>query len=103
MSDGSYGLLDHRLVSVSNNPKFSHFSRHFFQLLFLCPEQVLLVNPICMIAYAAVSWSFFCRRIFYEEITLLNFFGREYHEYQQKTGTGLPFIKGYLLTEEDSR
>ncbi|XP_026285575.1 protein-S-isoprenylcysteine O-methyltransferase isoform X1 [Frankliniella occidentalis] len=65
-------------------------------------SQVLLINPICIVGYAIVSWSFFRERIFYEEITLLNFFGAEYHDYQQKTGTGLPFIRGYILDEDHS-
>ncbi|KAJ1528826.1 hypothetical protein ONE63_007201 [Megalurothrips usitatus] len=65
-------------------------------------SQVLLVNPICIVGYAFVSWNFFYQRIFYEEITLLNFFGADYYKYQQKTGTGLPFIKGYVLYEDDS-
>lgn len=32
-----------------------------------------------------------------EEITLLNFFGDEYHKYQQRVSTGLPFIKGFKV------
>ncbi|KAK3932805.1 Protein-S-isoprenylcysteine O-methyltransferase [Frankliniella fusca] len=66
-------------------------------------SQVLLINPICLIGYTIVSWSFFNERIFYEEITLLNFFGAEYHRYQQKTSTGLPFIKGYIIEEDNMK
>lgn len=32
-----------------------------------------------------------------EEMYLLNFFGEDYVTYQKKVGTGLPFIKGYLV------
>ncbi|XP_063708224.1 protein-S-isoprenylcysteine O-methyltransferase [Culicoides brevitarsis] len=57
--------------------------------------QLILANPVCIVIYAVASWKFFNDRIFMEEITLLNFFGEEYYQYQQKVPTGLPFIKGY--------
>ncbi|XP_074654934.1 protein-S-isoprenylcysteine O-methyltransferase-like [Tubulanus polymorphus] len=57
--------------------------------------QIILVNPICFIAYTAASWKFFQGRVVAEEITLLNFFGEQYLDYQKRVGTGLPFIKGY--------
>ncbi|XP_044727476.1 protein-S-isoprenylcysteine O-methyltransferase isoform X2 [Chrysoperla carnea] len=59
--------------------------------------QIILLNPICIVAYAIASWKFFSERVLYEEIMLLNFFGEQYYEYQQKVPTGLPFIKGYRL------
>lgn len=59
--------------------------------------QLLLCNPVCLIAYTYVSWRFFKNRVEDEEITLLNFFGEDYVEYQRKVGTGLPFIKGYRM------
>ncbi|XP_076652505.1 isoprenylcysteine carboxylmethyltransferase ste14 [Halictus rubicundus] len=57
--------------------------------------QLILQNPICLLAYAVVSWKFFHARIQLEEITLLYFFGQDYAEYQKSVGTGLPFISGY--------
>ncbi|XP_055698699.1 protein-S-isoprenylcysteine O-methyltransferase [Phlebotomus papatasi] len=57
--------------------------------------QIVLVNPVCTILYSIVAWLFFRDRVYVEEITLLNFFGEEYVEYQKKVGTGLPFIHGY--------
>ena len=59
--------------------------------------QIILCNPLCLVAYTIVSWRFFNERVFEEEITLLNFFGEEYVNYQKKVGTGLPFINGYML------
>ncbi|KZC14593.1 PREDICTED: protein-S-isoprenylcysteine O-methyltransferase [Dufourea novaeangliae] len=59
--------------------------------------QLILQNPFCLLAYAAASWRFFHDRILIEEITLLNFFGQDYVEYQKRVGTGLPFIPGYKL------
>lgn len=40
---------------------------------------------------------FFNDRVTIEEVTLLNFFGQQYYDYQQKVGTGLPFIHGYKI------
>ncbi|KAJ8956884.1 hypothetical protein NQ318_014301 [Aromia moschata] len=59
--------------------------------------QILLLNPLCVPAYAIASWHFFKTRIYIEEITLLNFFGQNYCNYQQKVGTGIPFIEGYRI------
>ncbi|XP_018319589.1 protein-S-isoprenylcysteine O-methyltransferase isoform X2 [Agrilus planipennis] len=58
--------------------------------------QIILVNPFCIAAYTIVSWLFFKERILIEEITLLNFFGVQYCEYQERVGTGIPFVQGYL-------
>jgi len=57
--------------------------------------QVLLANPACTLLYAYAAWSFFRHRVAFEESTLVAFFGREYEEYQRRTGTGLPFIRGH--------
>ncbi|XP_068217889.1 protein-S-isoprenylcysteine O-methyltransferase [Palaemon carinicauda] len=57
--------------------------------------QLILINPVCTLAYTIAAWSFFYERIYFEEMTLINFFGEKYLDYQKKVGTGLPFIKGY--------
>lgn len=59
-----------------------------------------MINPVCVMAYALASWIFFKDRIYYEEMTLLNFFGEDYISYQNKVGIGLPFIKGFRVTRE---
>nr|CAB3255184.1 protein-S-isoprenylcysteine O-methyltransferase-like [Phallusia mammillata] len=59
--------------------------------------QILLCNPICLIGYTCASWKFFHDRIIYEEMTLLNFFGRDYLNYKKKVPSGIPFVKGYVL------
>uniref|UniRef100_A0A1B6EVX0 Protein-S-isoprenylcysteine O-methyltransferase n=1 Tax=Cuerna arida TaxID=1464854 RepID=A0A1B6EVX0_9HEMI len=61
--------------------------------------QMILVNPLCFVAYILASWKFFNDRITVEELTLLNFFGEKYLEYQDKVGTGLPLISGYRLEQ----
>ncbi|WIA21396.1 hypothetical protein OEZ85_000612 [Tetradesmus obliquus] len=54
--------------------------------------QLLLVNPICGLAYAYMSWRFFYERIQYEEWYLRKFFGQDYEHYAQATPSGIPFI-----------
>lgn len=61
--------------------------------------QVILCNPVCIILYTIVSWKFFHARIFMEEITLVNFFQQKYLDYQKRTCTGVPFIRGYIYNE----
>ncbi|XP_064154019.1 protein-S-isoprenylcysteine O-methyltransferase isoform X1 [Anguilla rostrata] len=56
--------------------------------------QVMLCNPVCVLAYALASWRFFRDRIEEEEISLIHFFGDEYVEYKRKVRSGLPFIQG---------
>ena len=58
--------------------------------------QLVLCNPICLVGYVAASWSFFKDRIQTEEELLIHFFKKDYLDYQQKVGTGLPFIRGYI-------
>lgn len=58
--------------------------------------QIILANPICVILYTIVSWKFFYERILIEEVTLVNFFLDKYTEYQRKTPTGVPFVRGYV-------
>ncbi|GMT31303.1 hypothetical protein PFISCL1PPCAC_22600, partial [Pristionchus fissidentatus] len=59
--------------------------------------QIMLSNPICAVAYAAVSWKFFADRIVDEERDLIHFFGEEYKEYQAEVPTGIPFVEGYVI------
>lgn len=59
--------------------------------------QLILMNPLCIPAYAIASWLFFRERIFVEESMLLSFFGQQYCDYQQQVGTGIPFIEGYQI------
>ncbi|XP_065175089.1 protein-S-isoprenylcysteine O-methyltransferase-like [Sycon ciliatum] len=87
-------LVTHGVYSLSRHPAYMGW---FYWSI---GTQVLLCNPVCTVAYAAASWSFFNERIEEEEIALLNFFGRHYVEYQQRVGTGLPFISGHLPRRE---
>lgn len=54
--------------------------------------QLVLLNPICCLAYAAVAWKFFEGRIPGEEELLVHFFGQQYLDYAQRVPCGLPWI-----------
>ena len=54
--------------------------------------QLVLGNPICFVAYAAILWKFFSHRIMHEEKHLVNFFGKDYLEYRKQTPVLIPFI-----------
>lgn len=54
--------------------------------------QVLLVNPVCVVAFAVMAWGFFSERIEYEEAMLVHFFGPEYELYRARTPTWIPGI-----------
>lgn len=54
--------------------------------------QVLLGNPIAVLAYTAASWHFFYDRIPVEEELLVEFFGEQYLRYRKQTSVGIPLI-----------
>ncbi|XP_044750720.1 protein-S-isoprenylcysteine O-methyltransferase [Coccinella septempunctata] len=87
---------DHVLVTSGVYSLFRHPS-YVGWFYWSIGTQIILLNPISIIGYTIASWMFFKQRIFIEEITLLNFFGQQYCDYQNKVGTGLPFIRGHLI------
>ncbi|XP_033223943.1 protein-S-isoprenylcysteine O-methyltransferase [Belonocnema kinseyi] len=89
-------MNDHELVTYGVYGLFRHPS-YVGWFYWSMGTQLILQNPFCFLAYTAASWRFFHDRIFVEEVTLLSFFGEEYIEYQNKVGTGLPFISGYKI------
>lgn len=84
-------LITHGVYRVCRHPSYVGW---FYWAI---GTQLILQNPLCLLAYAVVSWKFIYDRILFEETTLLNFFGQDYVDYQKKVGTGLPFISGYKL------
>ncbi|GJQ84141.1 hypothetical protein Trydic_g12113 [Trypoxylus dichotomus] len=89
--DPDHVLITHGIYGLCRHPSYVGW---FYWSI---GTQITLLNPVCTLAYAYVSWAFFRDRISIEELTLLNFFGRQYYDYQHKVGTGLPFIEGYRL------
>ncbi|KAB0797995.1 hypothetical protein PPYR_08988 [Photinus pyralis] len=84
-------LVTHGVYSIFRHPSYVGW---FYWSI---GTQVILLNPLCIIAYTIASWTFFRERILIEEIMLLNFFGQQYCDYQEKVRTGLPFIDGYKI------
>ena len=64
--------------------------------LFSMGTQLILCNPISFFVYIIITWRFFSDRIYVEESLLLQFFGKEYSEYQKSVPyTGVPFVRGF--------
>jgi len=53
----------------------------------------MLANPICVCAYAYASWTFFKKRIDYEEGTLISHFGESYKQYIKDVPSGIPGVR----------
>ncbi|MCL4129324.1 UNVERIFIED_CONTAM: hypothetical protein GTU68_015336, partial [Idotea baltica] len=116
-----FGEVMRKLAMITANTNFNHvvqvqkrnnhelvtwgvyrFSRHPSYVGWFwwsAGTQITLINPICLILYTILSWSFFNDRIRFEEMTLIKFFGQKYLDYKKNVGTGLPFIKGFQIGE----
>jgi protein-S-isoprenylcysteine O-methyltransferase len=65
--------------------------------------QLVLNNRISTVLFALAGWSFFSRRIPYEEQSLVHLFGDEYYQYALRTYVGIPFIsKRGLIPPDDN-
>uniref|UniRef100_A0A914WG30 Protein-S-isoprenylcysteine O-methyltransferase n=1 Tax=Plectus sambesii TaxID=2011161 RepID=A0A914WG30_9BILA len=82
-------LITHGLYSLFRHPSYVGW------FWWSIGTQIALVNPLCVVAYAVVSWRFFNERIYDEELYLINFFRDDYVHYQQRVPVGLPFIEGF--------
>ncbi|KAG4939890.1 hypothetical protein AAZX31_16G195000 [Glycine max] len=80
-------LITHGIYSYIRHPGYCGF------LIWSVGTQIMLCNPISTIAFAAVVWRFFAKRIPYEEYFLRQFFGTRYEEYARRVGSGVPFVK----------
>ncbi|XP_027924510.1 protein-S-isoprenylcysteine O-methyltransferase B-like isoform X1 [Vigna unguiculata] len=85
--DNDHKLITHGIYGYIRHPGYCGF------LVWSVGTQIMLCNPISTIAFAAVVWRFFAKRIPYEEFFLRQFFGREYERYAQRVGSGVPFVK----------
>ena len=84
-------LVTHGVYSLFRHPSYVGW---FYWSI---GTQLVLCNPLCLVAYAIASWMFFSGRILDEEEMLIQFFEEDYIEYKKKVGTGIPFIKGFPL------
>jgi len=56
--------------------------------------QVILINPVSIVAYALVAWRFFKERINIEENYLDEFFPDKYPNYRREVWSGIPGVDG---------
>lgn len=85
--DGNQILVTHGVYRVLRHPAY------FGWFWWSVGTQFVLMNPICICAYAWASWKFFNNRIPYEEQALVKMFGEKYLDYMKRTRVGIPFIK----------
>eukprot|EP00941_MAST-03F_sp_MAST-3F-sp1_P004693 g4693.t1 len=93
--DSEHKLVHDGLYSVFRHP--SYFGWFWWSV----GTQIVLGNPICVVAYFAASWRFFNHRIYYEERLLseVQFPGNKegsYKKYCETRWIGIPFIQGYI-------
>eukprot|EP00842_Homolaphlyctis_polyrhiza_P000078 jgi/Hompol1/1070/HPOL_001174-RA len=84
---------DHQLVtngiySILRHPSYTGF---YYWSLGL---QILMLNPLCFVAFLFVLHQFFADRIEHEEETLIDFFGDAYREYRLRSYVMIPYIVG---------
>ena len=84
-------INQHRLVTNGVYAVLRH-PAYFGWFWWSIGTQVMLCNPICVLAYAAASWNFFANRIPPEEAYLLQMYGTQYRAYMKGTFVGIPFI-----------
>lgn len=85
--DGNQVLVTHGVYQTLRHPAY------FGWFWWSVGTQIVLMNPICICAYAYASWKFFQNRIPYEEAALIKMFGEKYVDYRKRTMIGIPFIK----------
>ena len=88
-------LVKHGVYSIFRHP--SYFGWFYWSI----GTQILLANPLCIVAYTYTSWMFFNGRILSEEFYLIRFFGSEYIEYCKRVPIRIPFIHGYIEHDEN--
>jgi len=82
----SHVLITHGIYRFGRHP--SYFGFFYWSI----GTQLLLCNPISCCLYAGASWTFFHRRIPYEEATLMQHFPNEYPAYHASSYIGIPFL-----------
>lgn len=87
-------LVTHGIYSIFRHPSYVGF---FYWSI---ATQLLLGNIIHTILYTGAAWTFFQRRIHYEEESLCQFFPTSYPQYVSQSYMGIPFLKSRILTLE---
>jgi protein-S-isoprenylcysteine O-methyltransferase len=98
--DGEHRLVTDGIYAYVRHPSYVGW------FWWSCGTQVLLANPTCFLLYFFVSRlnigqctattlvSCASRFRFYEEATLIRFYGGLYRDYQRRVRVGIPFIRG---------
>ncbi|KAK4764876.1 hypothetical protein SAY86_025966 [Trapa natans] len=81
-----------KLAIITVGQTFTHLIRIYTWMITVW-TQVMLCNPISTLGFTVIVWTFFARRIPYEEFFLRQFFGSEYEEYAKRVPSGMPFVK----------
>ena len=90
----SHVLVTSGVYSIVRHPSY------FGWTLWAVGTQVMLVNPLCTLAFIFASLRFFQDRIPKEEKFLVDFFGEQYIEYARKTPIWLPTVVSYIKESE---
>lgn len=88
----THNLVTHGVYAWCRHPGY------LGSFVWLIGTQVLLINPICTMVFAYMTWDFFATRIPYEEKLLCKMFPYEYASYAARTRIWIPGIPagGYL-------
>ncbi|KAL6937482.1 hypothetical protein ACO0RG_003992 [Hanseniaspora osmophila] len=82
---------DHQLVTKGIY-QYSRHPSYFGFFWWAVGTQLICLNPISFIVFTVVLWSFFKKRIQHEEQLLIKFFGKEYLDFKETVGVGIPGI-----------
>ena len=80
-------LITHGIYGIFRHPSYVGF---FYWSI---STQLILGNVLHVFLYSLASWTFFNRRIQYEEESLCQFFPETYPQYVAQTYIGIPLIK----------
>ncbi|KAJ2749078.1 farnesyl cysteine-carboxyl methyltransferase [Coemansia aciculifera] len=87
-----HDLITHGIYKYERHPSYVGFFSWAIGL------QLMLKNPLSLVAFAGVLGYFFCRRTNYEERTLVHLFGPQYENYRRRTPTLIPFVSKGMRT-----
>lgn len=79
-------LISHGIYAYVRHPGYLGW------FLWALGTQLLLANPLSLVAFFIVTWHFFHIRIPYEEELLVDIFGASYMQYKMCTPTWIPGI-----------
>lgn len=79
-------LIKHGIYKLCRHPSYLGC------FIWVIGTQLILVNPLSLIMFIIVSWTFFRNRIKDEEVNLINIYGQEYVLYMKNVRSGIPFV-----------